>query len=176
MRSRVPLIAFLAAACAAAATPVFPRQSTSVSATTSFPGWPASFEDRPITELPLTPREAAFNRDFPGRIGRFSDGRREIILRWVGAPTRRLHPASDCFKASGYTINPLPLSKSPDGTDMGCFRAERGGESLRVCEAIRQDGADRRTWSDASSWYWDALLGSAAGPWWSVVVAEKSGA
>jgi hypothetical protein len=29
------------------------------------------------------------------------------------------------------------------------------------------------SWSDVSAWYWAALLGKSAGPWWSVVIAEK---
>lgn len=173
MRSGLAMFAFVSAAIAAAAAPVLPRSDEPASSGLAFPGWPASFEARAITQLPLTSREEGFNRDFPGRIGRFSDGNREIILRWVASPTRRLHPASDCFKASGYTIDPLPLAQSGDGTGMGCFRAGRGGEVLRVCELIRTDKAGGQTWPDASSWYWDALFGNAEGPWWSVVVAER---
>jgi hypothetical protein len=47
-------------------------------------------------------REERFAADFPGRIARFSDGHREIIIRWVARETRALHSASDCFKGLGY--------------------------------------------------------------------------
>ena len=54
---------------------------------------------------------------------------------------------------------------------MSCFRAIRGDETLRVCEALRDDHG--QTWSDASSWYWDTMFANSQGPWWSIVVAEK---
>jgi hypothetical protein len=109
--------------------------------------------------------------DFPGRVGRFSDGRREIIIRWVGAPTRRLHPAADCLRGSGYTITPLPGRTDAAGATMGCFRARHGADSMTVCELIRdQRGA---SWPDVSAWYWNGMLGTSPAPWWSFVVAER---
>ena len=101
------IAAFLLAALAAALAPLFARTGDTAAAK-DFPGWPTHYEGRALTELPLTQRELAFVHDFPGRVGRFSDGRREIIIRWVGAPTRRLHPAADCLRGSGYTITPMP--------------------------------------------------------------------
>lgn len=136
----------------------------------AFPGWPAAYEGRALAPLPLTPREDTFVRDFPGRVGRFSDGRREIIVRWVVAPTRRLHPASDCLRGIGHVITPLPVRIATDGTAMSCFRAQKGGAAMAVCEAIR-DGRGG-SWPDVSAWYWSALLGRERGPWWSFVVAE----
>lgn len=136
-----------------------------------FPGWPAHYEGHTLREMPLTQRELAFVQDFPGRIGRFSDGRREIIIRWVGAPTRRLHPAVDCFRASGYSIAALPARRDGRGAPMGCFRASRGEESLKVCEVIRDEQG--QSWPDVSAWYWHAVLGTTTSPWWSVVVAEQ---
>jgi exosortase/archaeosortase family protein len=161
------------AALAAALMPLVAHAPGRAAAVAGFPGWPGEHEGRTLTPLPLTDREAAFVRDFPGRIARFSDGSREIILRWVAEPTRRLHPASDCFRGSGYAITPLPLRRDVSGAAMGCFRATRGGEVMTVCEQIR-DGAGTR-WSDASSWYWEAMLGRSQGPWWSVVVGAAGG-
>ncbi len=128
------------------------------------------YEGAPLKELPLSAREVAFVEGFPGRIGRFSDGKREIVLRWVAAPTRKLHPASDCFRGLGYTIDPIPLQTDALGRHMGCFRARRAGETLTVCEGIHADAG--KSWSDVSAWYWESLFGSGEGPWWSVVVAE----
>jgi hypothetical protein len=136
----------------------------------SFPGWPAHFEGRALIALPLTPREARFVEGFPGRVGRFHDGRREIIVRWVATPTRLLHPAADCFRGVGYAIAPLPARRSAGGEVMSCFRATRGKEAMTVCELIR--GAQGNHWPDVSAWYWSALLGSSPAPWWSYVVAE----
>ncbi len=162
---------FIVSALAAAVTPLVDRETaTALNSEAGFPGWPSRHEGRALTELPLSAREQSFVRDFPGRIGRFSDGRRENIQRWAAEPTRRLHPASDCFRGSGYAITPLPLHRDVTGTPMGCFRATRGYETLRVCEALRDDHG--QTWPDASSWYWSAVMGNSTGPWWSVVVAE----
>ena len=106
--SRTPpqtLAMLLISAALAALAPFVPHGTErAAQAAANFPGWPTAFEGRPLTELPLSSREQSFGRDFPGRIGRFSDGTREVILRWVADPTRRLHPASDCFKGSGYAV------------------------------------------------------------------------
>ena len=146
-----------------------------------FPGWPAQFDRRALTELPLTERELRFQDDFPGRTARFTDGRREIVMRWVTEPTRKLHPASACFAGVGYDVRPLPLRVAADNTRWGCFAATRRDERLRVCERISDAatitaiiGADARSWPDVSSWYWAALTNRVAHPpWWAVTVAEK---
>jgi len=172
MRSRFAIMAVLAAAALATLAPFLARPGASGFAEAGhFPGWPTHYERRVLTELPLTQRELAFVRDFPGRIGRFSDGRREIIIRWVGAPTRRLHPASDCFRGSGYSITPMPLGKDAAGTAMGCFRASHGADVLTVCELIRDEHGT--SWPDVSAWYWNGMLGASPAPWWSFVVAEQ---
>jgi hypothetical protein len=166
------IAALLLAAVAAAAAPLLARGSDPViEADKPFPGWPTHYEGRALTELALTQRELAFVRDFPGRVGRFSDGSREIIIRWIGVPTRRLHPAADCFRGLGYSVTPLPARKDASGAAMGCFRAGHGADQLTVCEVIR----DRRgaSWPDVSAWYWDGLLGASGAPWWSFVVAER---
>jgi hypothetical protein len=173
MRVRRDVVAFLVAALVAGLVPLAgtAREQATV-ATKDFPGWPSQHEGRALTELPLTEREASFVKGFPGQVGRFSDGRREIIIRWVSAPTRLLHGSADCFRGSGYSVAPVPVRRDAAGTPMGCFRASRSGaENLIVCEVIR-DGRGE-SWPDVSAWYWNALFGSGGGPWWSFVVAEK---
>ena len=173
LRPGGPILAFLLSAVAAAMAPLVDKTGGSASrASTRFGGWPTHYEGLALTELPLTQREVAFARDFPGRIGRFTDGRREIIVRWVNVPTRRLHPASDCFRGSGYSTTPLPIRRDATGAAMGCFRASHRTDDLRVCEVIRDERGE--TWPDASAWYWHSVLGSSSGPWWSFVVAERS--
>jgi hypothetical protein len=171
LRSRAPILAFLAAVAAAVA-PLIDRAGGSASTTTTnFAGWPTHYEGLALTELPLTEREIAFTRDFPGRVGRFTDGRREIIMRWVIAPTRRLHSAADCFRGSGYSTTPLPARRDATGAAMGCFRASHRADDLAICEITRDERGG--TWAGVSAWYWNAMLSSSQGPWWSFVVAER---
>src|SRR5215475_8286499 len=164
-------MAFVATAIVSA---VLPLQDKTLGATgpahAGFPGWPTHYDGHALKEMPLTRRELAFVEDFPGRVGRFTDGQREIIIRWIGAPTRKLHSAADCFRGSGYTITPIAARKGSDGTTMGCFRATLRGTSMTVCEVIRDERGG--SWSDASAWYWDGMLRSSAPPWWSFVVAQ----
>jgi hypothetical protein len=165
-------VTFYLIVCAlAAAAPLLPRRSHAdpAAAAAAF-AWPVRFEGRPLTELPLTGRDRRFADDFPGRVGRFSDGAREIILRFTTQATRRLHPASDCLRAIGFAIEPLPARGGPDGSAWGCFAARRRGGEMTVCEQIRD--AAGRTWPDPSSWYWPALAGSSQGPWWSTTIVE----
>jgi hypothetical protein len=137
----------------------------------AFPGWPTHFETRPLTLLPLTPLEESLQQEFPGRVGRFSDGQREIILRWVTQETRKLHSSSDCFKANGYQIEALPLKR--DGEALWSrFVATRGKVRLVVAERIYTESGGQ--WSDVSAWYWAAQLGRTHGPWWAVTVASQA--
>jgi hypothetical protein len=173
LRSGGPILAFLLSAIAAAMVPLIDKtEGAARTAGNGFRGWPTHYEGRLLTELPLTQRETAFTRDFPGRVGRFSDGSREIIIRWVNAPTRRLHSAADCLRSSGYSTTPLPAGRDATGAAMGCFHARQRADDLTICEVIRDERGE--TWPDVSAWYWNALLGSSPGPWWSFVVAERN--
>jgi hypothetical protein len=167
------LIVYLVPCALAAAAPLLPRPSRAqpAAATATAFAWPARFEGRALTELPLTGRDRRFADDFPGHIGRFSDGAREIILRFTARATRRLHPAADCLRASGFTVEPLPARRGPDGAAWGCIAARKQADDLLVCEQIRD--ADGRTWPDPSSWYWPALTGASRGPWWSTTIVER---
>jgi exosortase/archaeosortase family protein len=135
-----------------------------------FPGWPVTFEGRTLTALPLTPQETRFEKSFPGRIGRFTDGERTIVLRWVRRPSRQMHPAETCFRALGFAIAPAPLVRAADGRLWSAFRASRGLESLQVRAQIRDEAG--ATWPDVSTWFWAAASGRSAGPWWAVTVAQ----
>jgi len=171
MISSSVVASFWLAAIAAAAAPLVSGSQGFAISKRSFTGWPGQYEGREIREMALTRRELAFARNFPGRIGRFSDGDREIIIRWVGAPTRQLHSAADCFRGIGYSIAPLPAEKDANGTAMSCFRAVHGSDDLKVCEVIRD--AEGENWPDVSAWYWHAIIGSTRPPWWSFVVAQR---
>ncbi len=173
---------FLLSCFAAALMPLFPlgdsggrgRGSAGAGAEI-FPGWPVHPAGRGWRELPLGEREAGFAKDFPGRVARFHDGEREWVLRWVTSPTRRLHPAADCFRGAGYVITPLSIVTDEKGRRWARFRAERDGERLLVRERIEPAAnPTAEGWTDASSWFWSAALGRAGdGPWLAWTSAER---
>lgn len=170
-------IAFFIICCVlAAVAPFIARQTTSPTATLPFPGWPADFENQPLTEQPLTDREQQFVKDFPGKIARFTTSdSRELILRWVTQSTRTLHPASDCFRGLGYSIQPQPLTVDAAGNRWGTFEARRGNETLIVRERI-YSASTGESWPDVSSWYWQTMFGEAlaSSGWMAATVAEFS--
>lgn len=170
---RRSVVVFALVAIAAALVPLVPRQSA-VTSLDNFPGWPAHYEGLPLQQLPLTPLELRFQDSFPGRIGRFSDGEREIILRWVSRQTRMLHPAIDCFRGSGYDVTEPTITRDSDGYHWGRFIASRGGKSLVVTERIYD--AYGHGWTDVSSWYWAAWWQQSSGPWWAITVAQADDA
>jgi exosortase/archaeosortase family protein len=135
-----------------------------------FPGWPETLDSAALQPLPPTAADARFGRGFPGRLARFSDGRRAVLLRFLAEPSRRLHPAADCFRGDGWTTEPQPARVDGHGQRWGCFAARRGTEQAVVCERILD--AEGRSWTDASSWWWAAALGRAEGPYWAVTVVE----
>jgi hypothetical protein len=155
-----------------AAAPLWGSASEREPVVAAFPGWPASFEGLPLRELPLSEREERFGAGFPGRIARFTDGRRELIVRWVAAPTRQLHSAADCFRGIGYEVSQATSWRGQEGLIWQRFTAARGESRLVVRESLT-DGAGGR-WTDVSSWYWAALLGQTQGPWWAITVAEHT--
>src|SRR5262245_6381724 len=127
---------FIGCCLLAAVAPFAPMRSDVTNEQAAFPGWPAQFEGRSLTQLPLSSREERFAIDFPGRIARFSDGHREIIIRWVARETRALHPASDCFKGLGYSIKPLSARVDFAGHRWGAFEARGGVVALSGQERI----------------------------------------
>lgn len=151
---------------------IFSNVTTHPKALSQFPGWPSEYEGQPLTQLQLTDKEDLFVKGFPGKIARFSDGHRELIIRWVEQPTRKLHPAADCFKGIGYYIKPQPIQVNQRGVKMGCFTASSESNELNVCEFI--EAQDGEGWSDVSAWYWGALTRNSSSGWMPYVIAEKA--
>ena len=135
-----------------------------------FPGWPTKFEGKTLTPLALNEIEQSFASDFPGRIARFTDGDREIIIRWVTESTRMLHPSSDCFQGLGYTVKPLAAHRDEKGVLWARFSATKGDNRLVVYERIYDDTGEM--WTDVSAWYWSAMNHD-YGSWWAITIAEK---
>ncbi len=132
--------------------------------------WPASFGGRPLTPLPLSAVEQRLAARFPGRIARFTDGTRGIIVRSVQVPTRMLHPAADCFRGLGYRVEQARVVQDADGAAWSCFLADRDGRRRLVCERIHD--LHGKAWTDVSSWYWSAVLGRTERPWYAITVVS----
>jgi exosortase/archaeosortase family protein len=144
------------------------RVQPQVSKTVEFP---ATFEGKPLQELGLTEIEEYFMEDFPGTVKRFSDGEREIIIRYVREATRKLHSPADCFAGNGYQVAPLPLKIDENNNRWACLRATKGEQSLKVCERIYTDSGEN--WTDVSAWYWSALSDTNESGYWAIAVAEN---
>lgn len=166
------LLAFAVAGFAAAFVPLMVLAPAPSNAS-PFPGWPLLLDGEPLAPLPLDSRAAEWAADFPGRLATFAAEDRQILLRWVPGPTRRLHPSADCYRGLGYKATPLPAKRDAKGIIWSCSLARRGAESLRVCEHLTS--ADGQSFSDTSAWYWSALLGRSQGPYWAVTTAEAAG-
>jgi len=133
--------------------------------------WPTRFEGKELKELELSARELKFSKNFPGEIKRFSDGQREILVRWIKSPNRKVHPSSDCFKGFGFQITAQPLHQDSHSNLWGCFIASKDDEQLLVREIIYD--ANQQNFSDVSAWYWSAVMAKSEGPWIAYTVAQK---
>jgi hypothetical protein len=167
-------ISLLALALAAFA-PLLPRTPMPrLGAAADFPGWPTRFEGVALARMAPGREDGWFARDFPGKVARFSAGDRQVVVRWVNSPTRRLHPASHCFTGAGYALAPEPMTRTQDGALMSCFTARKGREALKVCEQFRDSKGG--SYPDVSAWYWHALAAPAGSAWWSFVIVERAAA
>lgn len=156
---------------ACALVPFWQRPAHS-SANAPFAEWPTTWDGQPMRPLSLSPVETRFAAQFPGRIGRFDAGRFTLVLRDVDEPTRMLHPAADCYRGIGYTVDGEHLEREDGGTMWRCSIASRGGRRVRLCERIGPIDGDGPAFTDASAWYWAALLGQSSGPWRAVTRVE----
>jgi hypothetical protein len=131
---------------------------------------PAQWQGQALRPLALSEVEQRFARQFPGTLARMTDGRQVLVLRAVNRPTRMLHPAADCYRGLGYGIAHQQLQFDDEQRLWRCFEAVRSGQRLRVCERIVD--ARGTGFTDASAWYWAALLGQSQGPWQAITVAS----
>jgi exosortase len=146
----------------------FEEAATPPTLLTPEPEWPTRFQDRDLIRLPLSAQEAGWLRDFPGRVARFTDGEREIVIRRIARPTRRLHPAADCYRGLGYAVA-RPAIREFDNQRWSCFKADKAGAAREVCERIQDDRGG--AWTDVSGWFWEAGWQGRQGPWWAWTVA-----
>lgn len=161
---------FLIACLVAAAASVGDRTQSRPAHGESFPGWPTTFEGRTLTRVELEDREQRFFETFPGMVARFTDGEREIVLRWIHEGTHQLHPATVCFRGRGFEIEPRDGVVDRLGRRWGTFRATRDETVFEVSELVYDT---HESWSDVSAWYWSATLQHSSGPWWAIMVARN---
>jgi hypothetical protein len=133
--------------------------------------WPSTFQGKPVSPIAFSAREKRFLQDFPGQMAKFSDGEREILIRRVDTPTRKLHPSWHCFRGYGFDITAQPLWRDENGQLWNCFLAhKKGHEQLLVKERIVDSLG--HSWPDVSAWYWDSIWGRTQGPWQAFTIAE----
>jgi hypothetical protein len=146
------------------------RTEPAAAAPQAAPELPAQWRGQPLRPLALSDVEQRFAQRFPGTLARLTDGQQVLVLRHVQKPTRMLHPAADCYQALGYSIAAQQLELDTEQQLWRCFEALRDGRALRVCERIVD--AQGAGFTDASAWYWSALLGQSHGPWQAITVAR----
>lgn len=146
------------------------EQLQSIRPTQTLPAWPTHHNGKRLTQMKLSAQEKQWLGNFPGKVARFSDGRGQIILRWVTTPTRRLHPAVDCFRGLGYKIEKIQIVKDASG-NWRRFVASKGKLRLSVRERISDK--NNRLFTDTSEWYWSALMKKSKGPWMVVTEARQ---
>lgn len=154
---------FFVACGIAAIIPFFTPQK---SATKQEEQWPTTYEGQKLRPLPLTGSELEFARNFPGSIAVFQTDKQTIIIRRVRQATRQLHPAADCYRASGFKINNLHRETDGAGMAWNVLLAKKNTRQLQVRERIYDENGQNYT--DVSQWYWAALWGQSKGPWWSI--------
>lgn len=132
-----------------------------------------------VTLLPLGLRPPTPSASDPETMEHFGDGRREWTVRRIAEPSRRVHPAEECYRATGWQVRPLPMRIAParpagvlsGPLRWGCFEATRGAERVEVCQTIVASGG--RSWSDGGSWWWSTFPGRHEGPWLGVVMVTR---
>jgi exosortase/archaeosortase family protein len=130
--------------------------------------WPDSLGGTALLRQPLSPMEQRFLRSFPGGIAKFSCGDAEVIMRRTDRPTRMMHPSGDCLRAAGFEMHAEPLFRDADDVLWGASTAHRDGQRWQVHE--RYLSTDGNECTDASAWYWQALLNPDQGPWTAITV------
>ncbi len=170
---------FTAALLAACALLPLARPQADAAPPSNAVEWPTQWGGATLRPLALSSVEHRFAQRFPGQIARFTDDdTRVFVMRHVTQPTRMLHPAADCFRATGYRIEQQRLERDAQQRLWRCFNARRGSQDggphlaqdLRVCERI--EGTRGDAYTDASAWFWAAALGESRGPWQAVTVVE----
>ena len=169
--------ALLLAVCLAASlAPLRHADRPAVSRSADFE-FPVTFRSAPLEPAEMTRVEVEFYAEFPGCTGFFTLKDRpgeSVFLRYAEQPTRRLHPAEGCYRASGYAVEYVDnvlatveeLSDQP--LTWGQFRITEAGKAFLVRQCVISK-ADGRSYADVPGWYWQTMFSSDdLGPWLAV--------
>ena len=124
--------------------------------------FPKELFGRPLIKLELSAQDQRFAQNFPGKIGRFTDGEFRYIIRLCNNATRRVHSASECLKAQNNDIKHLPHVKVRH-LIWSEFEAIKNNQTKTIREIILD--SQGQSWPDVSSWYWQALFRRAKAPY-----------
>ena len=128
--------------------------------------WPKTILDEEIIQTPLSEQDKIFLAYFPGKVARFKSTNKEYILRYVTRPSRKLHSSALCLSSNAAEISYLPLWKDSKGRLWSQFNAKWRGKKLLIKEIIIDK--TQHSFTDASSWYWQAIFNKSEGPWLSI--------
>ena len=136
-----------------------------------------TFQGASLSPVAMTEGEEKFYADFPGMTGYFAvDGRsgESVFLRYTEAPTRKLHPAENCYRANGYEtrFRDNVLASVPELSDEDLkwseFTIVDKGRPFRVRQCVVSLSSGR-AWADIPAWYWQTTFSSDdIGPWLAV--------
>ena len=163
---------FIAICLVAAIIPFYNPDSIALPELSTEPDWPVEYLSPDHKKTALSGKEKQFYKNFPGKMIKLSSGNTEYVIKWVTRPTRKLHPASDCYKGSGYSITPGPVKRDKNGNHWSSFTATKIKSNVLVKERIYNNSG--QSWPDVSGWFWSALFNKNSGPWWVVTVSEFS--
>ena len=161
---------FIAACLVAAIIPFYNPDSSALPELSTVPDWPVEYLSLKHKKTELTSKEQQFYKNFPGRMIKLSSGNTEYVIKLVTKPTRKLHPASDCYKGFGYSITPGPVMRDENGNHWSSFTATKMESRVLVKERVYNESG--QNWPDVSGWFWSAMFNKKSGPWWVVTVSE----
>jgi len=130
--------------------------------------WPTKWDGQWLEPMPLTRKEKQFNQSFPGKIARFQAGNKEVIIKQVNRPTRKLHSITDCLRSAGWQI------EAQD--EAGLYKLSKQQKLRWVRERIytKEVSAESPIWTDVSKWFWDCSQSKESGPWLAVIEVSSS--
>lgn len=132
---------------------------------------PEALSNESLSQVEMPERHKPFLKDFPGTVKLFRNPDNSLlVVKFIKTATRKVHPASDCYKGAGYKIEWEPIEIKESGSAWSHFLAIKGQTRLSVKERIIDSQGNQ--WTDASSWYWSALLGETKAPWWGITLEE----
>ena len=96
-------------------------------------------------------------------------------MRYITRATRKLHPATDCLRASGHHIGEGEVKVHTDthGHHWSGCEATKSGKRFFLRERIISLNNEDKEWCDVSSWYWSALTEPHQGPWLAITVISR---